>query len=111
LITFANRDTADEWWRAVTDSVASGYKRFAGVQRVSHQFYIHNPDIDDGNIMKTLEDERCAKKFLGRVFFTLLNDRDGRVIDPAPVLNYTDYVSGNGCVPSNPQSKDIPEAH
>jgi hypothetical protein len=96
MITFANRATADEWWRAVADSVASGYKRFSGVQRITPQFYVHNPDVDDGNIMQTLNDERCAKKFLGRVFFTLLNDRDGRIIDIAPVINYTDHISGQG---------------
>jgi len=95
LIVFVDRATADEWWRAVTDSVAAGYTRFNGVQRVSQQFYIHNPDVD-GNIMQTINDERCAKAFLGRVFFTLLNDRDGRIIDAAPFFNYTDNISGHG---------------
>lgn len=96
MIIFANRATADEWWRAVIDSVASGYQRFSGVKRITSQFYIHDPNVDYGNIMETINDDRCAKKFLGRVFFTLLNDRDGRIIDIAPVLNFTDHISGRG---------------
>lgn len=96
IIVFVNAATADEWWRAVTNSVAGGYQRFAGVQRVSSQFYVHNPDVNDGNIMQTINDERCAKQFLGRVFFTILNDRDGRVLSEAPIINYANHISGNG---------------
>jgi len=96
LIVFLNRATADEWWRAVTDSVAAGYTRFDGVQRLSHQYYLHNPDVKSGNITQTINDEKCAKDFLGRVFFTLLDDRDGRTMSVAPVLDYTDHISGHG---------------
>ncbi|KAF9514039.1 hypothetical protein BS47DRAFT_1295542, partial [Hydnum rufescens UP504] len=94
LIVFVDRGTADEWWRAVLDSVVSGYHRFSNVKRVSPQFYTHNPDVYDGNISKTLNDDKCAKRFLGRVIFTLLNDRDARVFPIIPPVNYTDHISG-----------------
>jgi hypothetical protein len=96
IIVFVNAATADEWWRAVTDSVAGGYTRFAGVQRVSPQFYTHNPDVNDGNILQTINDTRCASQFLGRVFFTLTEDRGGRVLSNAPSINYANHISGNG---------------
>ena len=97
LIVFSTRDVADNWWRAVCDSVASGYTRFAEVQRVSPQFYTHDPY--KANITDTITDSRCAGNFLGKVFFTLLGDRDGRILDTAPVLNYTDHLSGGRYVP------------
>ena len=90
-----DRATADEWWRAVSGSVAAGYVKFDGVKRISPQFYTHNPDVNGGNIALTLTDDRVASQFLGRVFFTLLNDRDGRILSVAPVLNYVDHISGH----------------
>ena len=91
MIVFVNRATADEWWRAVTDSVAAGYNKFAEVKRLSPQFYTF-----EGNIWETITDGRVAARFLGRVFFTLLSKRDDRDLSIAPVLNYVDHISGNG---------------
>lgn len=102
LITFASRKVADQWWRAVTDSVANGYSRFSTITRVSPQFYTHNPYVEAGSIFETVNDEKVAKKLLGKVLFTLLVDRDGRTPSVAPVLNYTDHVSGNRYVLYNP---------
>ena len=96
MIVFVNRATADEWWRAVTDSVAAGYNRFVEVKRLSPQFYTYNPLVNEGKLLATLTDDRVATRFLGRVFFTLLNERDGCDLSIAPVLNYTDHISGNG---------------
>jgi len=93
LITFATRDVADAWYRAVTDSAAAGYQRFATVQRVTSQFYTHNPGL--GNIPDTITDPKVAQSLRGQVFFTLLNDRDGRIISIIPVLNYVDRSSGD----------------
>lgn len=62
---------------------------------VSLHSFIHNPYVEAGNISETVNDEKAAKKFLGKVLFTLLVDRDGRTPAVAPVLNYTDHVSGN----------------
>ncbi|KAF9520752.1 hypothetical protein BS47DRAFT_1335408, partial [Hydnum rufescens UP504] len=88
LIVFANRAAAGEWWRAVYDSVASGYERFREVKRVSPQFYTHDP-ASDGNIMHTIHDHRCARQFAHRVFFTRLYDNVGRLFDAIPPLDYT----------------------
>ena len=95
IIVFASRATADEWWRAVTDSVAAGYRRFEAAKRIAPQFYTFNPDVNDADISKTLTDDRVAAKFLGRVFFTLLNIREDRDLSIAPVLDYVDHISGN----------------
>ncbi|KAH8091680.1 hypothetical protein BXZ70DRAFT_909736 [Cristinia sonorae] len=93
LITFESRTVADEWWRAVTDSVEGGYQRFKGVSRVSAQWYTHDPN-DGGNIMDTVNDDRCAAKFKTKVMFTLINDRDGRIFSTAEGSDYADYRSG-----------------
>ncbi|KAG5644896.1 hypothetical protein DXG03_007448 [Asterophora parasitica] len=93
LITFASRDVADAWFRLVTDSVAGGYQRFASVQRVTQQFYTHNPA--QGNIPDTITDTKVALELRGKVFFTLLNDRDGRIQSIIPVLNYAENVNGS----------------
>ena len=57
------------------------------------QWYTHDPGVN-GNIVETINDERCASRFKGQVMFTLLMDRDGRNLPIAPVLNYSDHKSG-----------------
>jgi len=89
LIVFPSQTVADEWWRAVQASVASGYNRFAGVQRITNQYYTHLPNVNNGNISQTIDDPQGTPSFLGQVIFTLLNDRDGRIWNVIPVLNYT----------------------
>ena len=95
LVTFVSRGIADEWWRAVSDSSRlQGYRRFAGVTRVSAQWYIYDPEA--GDISDTVNDDRCAKFFNGKVFFTLLHDRNGRLEMPmAPSLDFTENRSGD----------------
>ncbi|GLB45465.1 hypothetical protein LshimejAT787_2300250 [Lyophyllum shimeji] len=93
LITFATRDVADTWWRLVTDSVVGGYARFKSVQRVTSQFYTHNPG--EGNIPDTITDPKVAQSLRGKIFFTLLNDRDGRILSVIPVQNWVDRSSGD----------------
>ncbi|KAG5636785.1 hypothetical protein H0H81_006899 [Sphagnurus paluster] len=87
-------------YRTVTDSVTSGYQRFAAVQRVGPQFYVHNPGA--GNIPDTLTDPKVAKSLIGKMFFTLINDRDGRVLSIVPpVAYYTERINGGrqACFP------------
>ena len=95
LITFTSRAVADEWWRAITLSIGRGYTRFSHVIRHSIQFYSFNSNI--AQIFETLTDTNVTEgsNLLSKVFFTLLDDRNGRVVCPAPVLNYTDHRSGN----------------
>ncbi|KAJ3815790.1 hypothetical protein EV368DRAFT_36197 [Lentinula lateritia] len=93
IIAFESRQVSDEWWRAVTASVDNGYLRFAGVKRLSAQWYTHDPAAN-AFIHETINDPKCAPQFLGKVMFTLLNDRDARALSVSPVLNFTDHVSG-----------------
>jgi len=95
IITFQNQSVADQWWRAVTNSVAAGYTRFNTVTRLSNQWYTHNPYVNNGNISQTIDDAQVAANFLGKVFFTLINDLGGRDISVAPVLNYPIPSSGS----------------
>ena len=96
MIAFLNRATADEWWRAIADSVAAGYKKFEAMKRISPQFYTHDSRVNDSYIDYTFTDDRVAAKLSGCVFFTLLNDQDHPELSMAPVLNYVDHISGNG---------------
>ncbi|KAG9027285.1 hypothetical protein FRB95_007941 [Tulasnella sp. JGI-2019a] len=93
LITFATRETADTWYRAVVGSVSAGYKKFASVKRVSPQFYTF--DVQEGEIRDTITDSKVAPALHGQVFFTLLNDRDQRILSMIPVLNYRDHINGD----------------
>ncbi|KAG8981442.1 hypothetical protein FRB94_001368 [Tulasnella sp. JGI-2019a] len=93
LITFATRDIADTWFRAITDSVAKGYNKFASFKRISIQFYSFDHHVC--SIMDTLKDSKVAPALHDRVFITLLNDRDGRIISMVPVLNYTEHINGS----------------
>ena len=96
LITFASRAIADEWWRTVRDSIQRGYTRFSHTVRHTMQFYSYNRTV--AHIYDTVTDSNITggSNLMNKVFFTLLDDRNGRSISPAPVLNYTDHVSGTG---------------
>ncbi|KAF8881365.1 hypothetical protein BD779DRAFT_1445590, partial [Infundibulicybe gibba] len=92
LITFATRDIADRWWRAVSESVAAGNTKYREIQRISPQFYIHNPDV--GDISDTIRDDPRAKEFSNSVFFNKNEDQGGRVQSVCPVINTTERISG-----------------
>ncbi|KAG1901074.1 uncharacterized protein F5891DRAFT_1187772 [Suillus fuscotomentosus] len=70
VIIFASRAVADEWWRAVSTSTVSSFVN--SVQRVNAQFYTHNVNL--ANAVNSLTTNGVATQFLGKVFFTLLND-------------------------------------
>ncbi|KAG8994106.1 hypothetical protein FRB94_010102 [Tulasnella sp. JGI-2019a] len=75
-----------------SDSVAAGYEKFENVKRVSPLFYTYSSG--SGSIREMINDPKVASAFLDQVFFTLLNDRDGRILSTVPVLNYTDHTNG-----------------
>ncbi|KAG2050491.1 hypothetical protein BDR06DRAFT_1023193 [Suillus hirtellus] len=92
VITFASREVADEWWRAVSTSAVTSF--VTSVQRVDAQFYTHN--ILVANSVDSLTTAGVATQFLGKVFFTLLNDLGGRGLSIIPPLeDFTDHISGN----------------
>ncbi|KAG8990397.1 hypothetical protein FRB94_013422 [Tulasnella sp. JGI-2019a] len=94
LITFATRDVADSWFRAVEDSVHAGYTKYADVKRVSPQWYTHNPNV--GRIDETILDPKVAAAFSGKIFFTVLANREERekTMVILPILNYADHING-----------------
>ena len=93
LIVFATRAIADEWWRALSTSSVSRFS--ASIRRVTPHFYTHDPER--AVITDTLTTSEVAIQFVGRVFMTLLDDRDGRQMHPIPSSLTTDHISGNWC--------------
>ncbi|KAG1753678.1 uncharacterized protein EDB91DRAFT_1077399 [Suillus paluster] len=92
VIVFASRTVADEWWRAVSTSTNTKYSD--SVRRVTSQFFTH--DINQANAAYSINDAQVASRFLGKVFFTLLPERDdGRVLSVIPSSDFADHVSGN----------------
>lgn len=66
------------------------------VQRVNAQFYTHNVNL--ANAANSLTTNGVATQFLGKVFFTLLNDLGGRgssIIPPLDHFEIADHISGN----------------
>ncbi|KAG2099302.1 uncharacterized protein F5147DRAFT_712661 [Suillus discolor] len=91
VITFASREVADEWWRAVSTSTVTSF--VTSVQRVNAQFYTHNVSV--ANAANSLTTTGVATEFLGKVFFTLLNDLAGRGSSIIPRLeHFADHISG-----------------
>ncbi|KAG1721755.1 hypothetical protein EDB19DRAFT_1917117 [Suillus lakei] len=87
VIVFASRAVADEWWRVVSTS-----PRFSdSVRRVTPQFFTH----DQANITESIQQDQVAARFIGKMFFTLLGDKDGRQLSIIPSFDFTDHVSGN----------------
>ncbi|KAH7906055.1 hypothetical protein BJ138DRAFT_1117914 [Hygrophoropsis aurantiaca] len=92
VAVFATREVADEWWRAVSES--SNVQFANSVKRLTPHLYTHNPNVYV--VYTSLTTAGVATNFLGRVFFTLLPNRDvytGFVPIPSPEI--TDHVSGN----------------
>ena len=90
LITFASIDVADEWWRTVSTSSNTNY--VASVHRVSPQYYTHDPLR--ANAAYSITDVTVARRFIDRIFFTLLSDRDGRAMQIVPHIDITERLSG-----------------
>jgi hypothetical protein len=63
------------------------------VNRITPQFYTHDPA--KANISTSITNTQVAAQFLGQVFFTLLNDRDDRILSIIPEQFITDSINGN----------------
>ncbi|KZT23887.1 hypothetical protein NEOLEDRAFT_1068464 [Neolentinus lepideus HHB14362 ss-1] len=88
VMTFASREIADEWWRALSKTSYASY-----VTRVTPEFYTH--DVALFNVSDSVLRQDCTPQFLNKVFFTLLMDRGGRDVNHLPEQHVTDHVSGN----------------
>lgn len=89
LITFVDRAAADEWWRLISTPPSP----YAGnVKRISPQFYVQNTEkINVINFFSntTLPGARQCRE---KMFFTFLEDKDGRLVVPSNKV--TDHISG-----------------
>ncbi|KAI5786160.1 hypothetical protein FPQ18DRAFT_393820 [Pyronema domesticum] len=96
LITFASRSVADEWWRAIQDSVTERDRTtFAEIKRVTPQLYASKNSW--GTILNIVTDTRWTSHLVGKWFFTLLHDFGGGGLcdSLAPPIDITDHISGN----------------
>jgi len=63
------------------------------MKRINYQYFTHNPAI--ANMAFSITDPKVASDHLGTVFFTLLNDRDGRILSIIPEQDMSETVSGS----------------
>ncbi|KAI9568773.1 hypothetical protein HD554DRAFT_2021588, partial [Boletus coccyginus] len=91
LLTFVNRDAADEWWRMISTQPSPWTGK---IKRISPQFYTDYPTSHELGIdFFSHDDFPAAREFLDKMFFTLLNDRDGRILSIAPPIKIMDHIS------------------
>ncbi|KAF4345055.1 hypothetical protein FBEOM_929 [Fusarium beomiforme] len=78
LIAAPDADTIDEWWREAS-------AKFDQIKRLAPDFYTFNSGVNGWGM---------APSFDKKVMYTLLNDRDGRVMSTISQPPRTDVVSG-----------------
>ena len=102
IIIFATRTVADEWWRTLQDKVSEGKHTFSTIQRITPQFYLHDPGnrtngYTGNSILTTLTHHNGTPEFMGKIIFSpQIHGRKwtGRM-DVIPIQDITDHVSGN----------------
>lgn len=93
LITFANRDIADQFWRAIQKAVADKVPQWDSVARVTPQLYTHNPALK--NIIQSVLDPKVAPNLFDKIFFQLLTSRDAVAsVGTIPTQAITDHING-----------------
>ncbi|KAL3445823.1 hypothetical protein BJX65DRAFT_309526 [Aspergillus insuetus] len=95
LITFANQETANEWWRAILKLAKDGRTGYTDIKRIATQMYSYNANTLDlaNSIRATLP----LAPFADSVFYTLLPncDHQGYVrISDLPPPPHRDPISG-----------------
>lgn len=100
MITFASREVADEWWRAI--SLGENVLLSRNVQRVAPQLYAYNHQAMYLREFFTNDKYKpTANPFRGKMFFTLECNKDGganwgppRGLSIIPIHDIVDHVSG-----------------
>lgn len=93
LINFANRDIADQFWRAIQKAVAEKAPQWDSVARVTPQLYTHNPALK--NIIQSVLDPKVAPHLFDKIFFQLLTSRDAVAsVGTIPAQVITDHING-----------------
>ncbi|KDQ60343.1 hypothetical protein JAAARDRAFT_191732 [Jaapia argillacea MUCL 33604] len=75
LLTFASQDVCDEWWRVISTPPSPWASSMTRIN--PHDFVA------------------SSRAFVGRFFWTLLNDKGGRDLSIIPQTYATDNISGN----------------
>lgn len=92
-INFANRDVADQFWRAIQKAVADKVSGWDTVARVTPQLFTHNPAVK--NIRESVIDSKVAPYLFDKIFFQLLTSRDGvSSVGTIPTQAITDHING-----------------
>lgn len=93
LINFANRDVADQFWRAIQKAVAEKVPQWDSIGRITPQLYTHNPALK--NIIQSVLDPKVAPHLFDKIFFQLLASRDGvSSVGTIPSQAITDHITG-----------------
>ena len=87
------RRCAYQWYRLITDSVASGYTTYKSVKRISPQFIVHNSDEIDATW--SLSDEKVAMSIRDKMLYTRVNYGD-KYVATIPIVDVADRRSGYG---------------
>ncbi|KAI5803451.1 hypothetical protein DFH27DRAFT_610500 [Peziza echinospora] len=101
VIIFSTRTVADEWWRTLQDKVSEGKHTFSTIQRVTPQFYLHDPGTRANNyagnsISTTLTHHDGTPEFMGKIIFSPQGGRRWTgAMDVIPIQDITDHISGN----------------
>lgn len=93
VINFANRDIADQFWRAIQKAVADKVANWDTVARVTPQLYTHNPALK--NIIQSVLETKVASHLFDKIFFQLLTSRDTVAgVGTIPTQVITDHING-----------------
>lgn len=93
IVIFATREVADQWWRLIQTAAANNVPGWSTVSRKTPQFYTHKPSSK--LIISSITENNVAFPLRTQIFFQLLNDRDGRLVDIIPTQVTVDTISGN----------------
>lgn len=74
-------------------STSTNLKFSNSIRRINAQFYTH--DVGQANAADSLTVNGVATQFMGKVFFTLLDDLGGRHLSVIPPHHSADHISGN----------------
>ena len=104
LVAFANRETADEWWRMISTS-SSPYSGI--VERISPQLYIQNKSetlhialFPSNTVLPNAAhfDKKMVITGLNQRYTTKYSQAVNRLPMALPPLTITDHISGAWCV-------------
>lgn len=90
LAVFASRAEADEWWRAISSNPKTRF-----INRLAPQLYTYDAtQCNLSGFFHMPQFKSIADRFRGRMFLSMLNDKNALVTNIIPAKEITDHVSG-----------------